>query len=398
MKTKLLFTFLILLYCIEFFSCTTLQIPYTQISVVLNYLLLAYSLFNVDSKRSVFVTPMRMIILSMFLSFIPAYIIYNQTIYQSLFAVAPAMLGVNVYFLLLKWRIYEKDLLKILIWLSIIWTIIEIAQQITYPIYIFNGRPPSEFTGLENRMGFWRFYVFGVDYALLAFMFVYYKVLKGEKKERFFNIFSMIFIFIGIVLFLARKSIYGTISCIFIGVLFSNKKLSTSSKIVITIAAAVVVYMLSWVMSDLNIQTNKEFVDEDFIRYLAASFFINEVSDSPLYYLFGAGAPYGGSRLGVFISSLADSFHFFQADCGIVGYFSMFGLLGVAAYVFLIVKIIINRKYVDFPLILYLIIRLELIFFDFWGIGLRGVTAFAVYVYLLECSIRKNKQIALRRS
>jgi hypothetical protein len=39
--------------------------------------------------------------------------------------------------------------------------------------------------------------------------------------------------------------------------------------------------------------------------------------------------------------------------------------------------------------------KIALIIFDFWGIWAPGMMAFALFMYLLDCNIRKNKQKAL---
>ena len=87
----------------------------------------------------------------MFLSFIPAYIDWNQSILLSLQASIKYTWILFIYFILRRWNIGTSYIMKYIIILSIIWVIIEIGQQFTYPNYWFTGRPDEGY-GIAERM------------------------------------------------------------------------------------------------------------------------------------------------------------------------------------------------------------------------------------------------------
>ena len=71
---------------------------------------------------------------------------------------------------------------------------------------------------------------------------------------------------------------------------------------------------------------------EDFIRYLAAKYFIVDFSNSPLYPIFGTG--WGSLALGNKLEYCKHVLHFYISDVGIIGYYSTVGLVGVSAIIF----------------------------------------------------------------
>lgn len=359
---------------------------------VVGIILLAYSLntiFCQQSNDNVFKAGSVWVLCSFFMGMLSSYILYDQGFYQSLKAISPWIFCVCLYFLCIKWRIQEGFIIRFLVIFSIVFTAIEILQQLTYPQMLFNGRAANENTGdVEQRMGLWRFYIFGIDYCILACLFCFQKVMQKHQKY----IWLLIVTFLGIVFFVARKNIFAVISCFIIGVIFGSKKSSVFSKILITTFVLAIFSILPTYMADLMEQTSNEIDNEDFIRYVAADYFIHDFNNSPFYVLFGSGLAGGKSALAMQIDYLQETFRFFKSDCGFIGYYSDFGWFGISAMLYLIVRIVANYKYIDQYLLLYLLLRIEISFFDFWGNYPRNLAAWFIYLYLIECSIRRNKQ------
>ena len=347
------------------------------------------TIFGLHTHHIIFRKSNVWILFSFFLSMLSSYILYKQGIYQSLKAISPLLFCCCLYFLCIKWHIQENFIIRFLIVFSIVFTTAEMIQQLTYPEMWFNGRPPNETTGrIEQRMGLWRFYIFGIDYCMLACLFCFQKTLEGLKKYLWLLIIS----FVGIVFFVARKNIFAIISCFIVGILFSSKKSSVYNKILFSIFIMAIVIILPIYMTDLIAQTTDEINDEDFVRYMAANYFIYDFNDSPLYVLFGSGRASGNSQLAQEISYLIEQFRYYKSDCGFIGYYSDFGLFGIAAMLYLIFQIIKNYKFIDSYLLLYLFLRIEISFFDFWGNYPRNFATWFIYLYLIECSINRNKQ------
>ena len=76
--------------------------------------------------------------------------------------------------------------MKIVTVFCFIWVAIEIGQQFTYPEYWFLGRQ-NEWDIVENRMGLWRFYIWGIDFVMLAFAFYAGKAFSDVYKRQVLN-------------------------------------------------------------------------------------------------------------------------------------------------------------------------------------------------------------------
>lgn len=339
-----------------------------------------------------------LVVLSFLLSCIPSILIFGQSVYDSLGGILMFVFPMSLYYILHRWNVEERLVFKYLMIFTAVFGFFEVIQQFTYPTYWFNGRAADEYSGLlEQRMGFWRFYLFGIGYCLLAIMLCFGKILKKEGKT-IYNYGMFIICAIAIYFFLARKDIYAVVSCIAIGTLFYSKRGgNTGSKIFIGILLVGIYFFLSNAMVDLNAQTQTEMGEgnEDFIRFVAADYFINSFSDSPLYYVFGSGVPGGKNYLASQISYLIDNMHIYQDDCGFVGYFSRFGLFGVLMQIIILYKICVNYKYLDMSLLMFALLQVEISFFDFWGNNARNLAAWAIFLYLVDKNIQKNKQIKI---
>ncbi|MBR4920434.1 MAG: hypothetical protein IKZ62_03835 [Prevotella sp.] len=279
---------------------------------------------------------------------------------------------------------------QMLLYISLFFTAVEIIEQFTYPNYLFCGRIEKEDnTTVEQRMGIWRMYVYGIYCCMLCFTLLLQKILDGKNLME--NVAFIIVVFVGIVFFVARKNIYAAVSVVALGFLFGKGKSSFLPKLFLAALLIALFYILPNIMIDLNEKSANELGNDDFIRFIAARHFIYDFNGSPLYYLFGAGIPYGESALSAKISQLSEYYKIYQSDCGFIGYFSKVGIIGLLPYILIFYKIIKNYKFVDLSLLLYLVILIELAFFDFFGQQLRNVVPTMLYLYLVEQSIRKNK-------
>lgn len=359
---------------------------------IMGFVLLSISIVYIwNNKFLLFRNELLFFICTFVFSAFSSYFLYGQDFYLSLKGSMPFAFALGLYVLANKFDLSPNFIFKVLLGFSFVFICIEIIEQFTYPDYLFCGRIEKDNRELEIRMGLWRMYVFGINYCLLVYTIILQRIFDGEKIVR--NIFLLFFLFVGIVVFTARKDIFAALSIILIGYFISTQmQQTTSTRTILLFLIAAAFLVLPDLMSELNEQSRNEITDENFIRYMAAGYFMYEMNTSPAYYLFGAGIPTGDSPLAMHIKKLSESFGFYQADCGFVGYISMLGVVGLLPYILIISKIIRNFKYVDLSLILFGIMMLELSFFDFFGFSTRNVAATMIYLYLVEISIEENIQ------
>ena len=291
-------------------------------------------------------------------------------------------------------------LTKIVTGICVIWVFLELFQQLTYPPNLwFSGRYLiNDKFDVEQRLGLWRFYIWGVDFVMIAFSYWLYSIKDKSISISFVVKLLLAIIFtIGLLCYGSRKHIYVTI--LILG-LFGFKGKGFNKYFIMLFIAYFLYVLYNYFyanLAELNEMANKSQGEgEDFIRLIAAKYFLFDFSSSPLYPIFGCGLDFGESKLGHEIHHLADFYGIYQADVGIIGYYSKFGLLGVSAIVMYIVYFIKNWRYIDDWLKSFFIMKNVLIIFDFWAIWDVGMMAYAIFLYILGINIKKNKMQELK--
>lgn len=385
---------LLVLLSIDFFAFRPwLTMPgHRGLVILIGVLILMFTVysFNKTTKKYLFGTEIKLFLLTFVFSAFSSYILYKQSFFSSFSASMIYCIAVGLYVMAHHIDLQYSFLFKMLLYISLSFTAIEIIEQFTYPNYLFCGRvEKEEYETVEQRMGIWRMYIYGIYFCMLCFTLLLQKLFDGKDIMK--NAIYIVTIFVGIVLFVARKNIYAAISVVALGFVFGRGKRAFISKILLAVLLISILFILPSIMIDLNDKTSNELGNDEFVRYVAARYFIFDFNTSPLYYLFGAGIPFGESSLSMQISELQYNYHIFQSDCGVVGYFSKVGIIGLIPYFLIIYKIIKNHKYVDISLLLYLVIMIELAFFDFFGQQLRNLAPTMIYLYLVEQCIKRNK-------
>ena len=336
-------------------------------------------------------------IITIFLCIIPALIDYNQSPYQTFRECVNLSYSLFLYFVLKKYKVEESFIIKTITIISFIWVVFELGQQYTYPSFLFSGRYITH-GAIEERMGIWRFYIWGVDLVMLSYA---YMLSAIASKNKILNIKSLIIAsvyFAGLLCYGSRKHIFVVL---FVLVLFAIRARNGKIQrlVILGLIFSVFAFLYSFFYVDfynLNsaIETSQG-SGEDFIRFLSAKYYIYDFSHSKLYPIMGAGLDAYGSRLWQKLQYAQNYFGgtlgFWQADVGIIGYYSKFGLLGVSAIFMYIGYVIKNWKYIDEWLKYFFIMKVLLIVFDFWAIWDVGMMAYSIFLFLLERSIKRNK-------
>lgn len=354
-------------------------------------IVLCYCIPILFNKKSFFRKEYILLYLSLVSCAISSSILYGQSYLDSIKVSLPYFFGWSFYLLALRFKLGTNTIFKVLLLYSIFYTLIEMVQQLTYPIYWFCGRIEAEGEiSLENRMGLWRFTLDGLNICILCFTLIFHRVISN-KGMRIKNIILLLFVFIGIVFSVARKDIYACMLAMGVGIFFTKGRYGVLSKFFLAIIVASIVVLSFNYMTDLNEQAVAELDNEDFVRFVAMKFFFFDMNSSPIYYLFGAGVPNHESELGKTIEYLSEVFGYFQTDVGVVGYMSKVGLFGLLPYFMIAYKILRNWRFVDVGLLLYLFVLIMIGFFDFWGNRMQNIAAFSIFLYLVEMSIRDKR-------
>ncbi len=334
-------------------------------------------------------------IVTIFISFIPAYIEWNQSVISTVKASIVLSYGLFLFLVLHKWQYSTKALMSVLTFLSVVWVILEIGQQFTYPTFWFSGRFLQN-NSVNERMGIWRFYIWGVDVVMISFSYWLFRCIdltKKTNKNMVKSVLIAILLMAGLLCYGSRKHIFATLAILAYSVLTVKGK---RKYVYVCIALLLLLFLFETFFAgyaEMSERANEaQGEGEDFIRYISAQYFLFDFSNSPLYPLWGAGLEGEGSLLKGQLERLAD-YGLYQADVGIIGYYSKFGLLGVSAIVWYIYIFLRNWKFIDKWFKYFFIMKMFLIIFDFWAIWSVGMMAYAVFLYMLDQNIKKNKAI-----
>lgn len=364
------------------------------------YLLVIISKYKILNRTTVGVDKIVLwTIITVFIGIIPSYIEYNQNVFESFRACLRLVHGLFLYFVLRCWAYDSKRLMSILTFISLVWVFLEIGQQFTYPDFMFSGRF-FVYDKLDMRMGLYRFYIWGVDFVMIAFAYWMCKFFSKSKSviNKITYVFPIAIILMsGLICYVSRKHIYAVlVLCVFFAIK-SNKQLRIGNVIMVGIIFLFLFMTFFDSFMDMDAYAwEQQGTGDDFIRWLSAKFFIFNFSNSPLYPLWGAGLEVSSSKLGLLLNKISQN-GFYQQDCGIIGYYSKFGLLGVSAIVWYIVFFIKKRSKIDIWLHGFFIMKLLLIVFDFWAIWDVGMSAYAVFLYFLHCNFKKNMIMSRKR-
>jgi hypothetical protein len=232
-------------------------------------------------------------ILFPWLSVIPGYYSHGQTLYQSAFVLSTYSLVFIFYFIFLKYKISETLFINVLIVFAIVYTFLELFQQLTYPNYWFSGREVMETTGdLEIRLGLYKFYMTGINLVILAAFYCWDRLLKNFNKRL---LYLFIFLIIGIYAFLARKMDFSFIICIAISYFLTKKRKWYYGFLILTFFSLLYLYS-DKIFGDFIEKTQSELSDDDFIRFQSMGFYLNYFDD-PLTLILGNSREYGDSAL-----------------------------------------------------------------------------------------------------
>lgn len=389
-----------ILVAIDFWSFIYWPVPrWMNISIAL--VSIAIILFAngdyVRNKRSFVDIIVVCTIFTIFLSIIPAVIDYHQKLVATSVQCLSLTYGLFFYFVLQRYRPSSQYIIYIITIISVVWVFLELVQQLTYPTFAFSGRYFT--TGIKERLGLWRFYIYGVDFVMLAYAYWLARVKDNNDNLTRKAILAFIF-FAGLLCYGSRKHIYVTIFVFAASALKGKTNMKNFFLLLLTIGTISLLFIEFYAdLHELNETTAEtQGTGDDFIRYLSAKYYLFYFSDSELYPLFGAGMEVEGSSLWRNLNFAQDVLRFWQSDVGIIGYYSKFGLFGVSAILLYIGYFIRNWNFIDSWFKYFFVMKMILIVFDFWAIWDVGMTAYAFFLYLLDCNIKKNKAIQIYRS
>lgn len=394
MSKKYTFITLLALVYIEFFSFIDFKMPfYNSLCRIVDLVLILFLIFKVGFKVQNFIDRTVLgLMLVPFLSIIPAFFIHQQDVERS-FLNTTYNAGYIFYFLLCSLKCKESKIRNIILCLGFFYCLINVVQQFTYPNILFNNTDQ-----MQERNGYYNFTIFGTELGIFFVIFYYAKCLSNKK-----TLLPLLLFAIGILCFYfksKRQSLF-YFAIIFIYGLFILHRIRLK-QLVFVLTGVIILYLnFDKLFGQLIEMSDKDDVSY-YARIMSYSFYgITYNKGNLLAIIFGNGIPsigitkYGREINLIQTMTFKTDWGFgglWRDDIGIVGSYSLYGLVYVFVIVYYFYNYIKNRKYFDVPLRLFtLYIILELPLVTFFNSSNAGILCDSFMFFLFRESYVRNK-------
>lgn len=337
--------FLISTSCIKF-----IYWPHTLSYLTRAYGLMATALFLFGRKaktavRRNYSVLVLTVTLFPFLSIYNSYAIYGQDPFISFLKTSQNLIFL-LYFVLHHYRVGEAAILRSFLFYASATVVIQIVQQFTYPYACFGLESAKNIMlesgsmeAAEMRNGLWRFRVGLNGYFAVPIIFSTCMWLK--KKYDCGLAWVFLILCVSIYLTLTRQVIFACVVTLFTA--FFMGKMKPRNLALCVLSAAGLYFAYDSLLGELVEKTADE-TNEHNVRVLAATYFWEESTRSPLTFLLGYGEYYSGSRYGQLRGYLQDASGFYVGDVGFVGQIYTYGLLYVISSYLLMGRVFFHRS------------------------------------------------------
>jgi hypothetical protein len=370
-QLEIAFVFLLVIISLKFFDARFLN------DSALNYLLfltliitIIISVPYVLPRNKGFVFPIQLLLASMFISIIMAGLYWDQSLVDSLIAIAPYLIFF-FFFYLLHIRFPVELLEKIIVIYGVLYILLYTFEFIHSPT-VFFGKPLWGDEFLESR-GIVRIIFPGGGVFILT-SFIAINKLTSQEKNRWFWLLLTIAGLVIPVMQVTRQFIAGIL---LIYLYHAIRTISLTKKVLIFVSFIAILVFLQNVdhpiinglidstRGDASLGTN-------YIRVLAGEYFLSDFSPNLVTQLLGNGVPYFGvSNFGLYVDSLGVTQEYFLSDVGIIAVYVMFGVLAILAYLLIWIKSFIISVPENFQYLKYYL----------WFMLLTSLTWYTTYHY-----------------
>lgn len=279
-----------------------------------------------------------------FPSMINSWLYFGQSFIQSLIADLAALSYIT-YFMLHRYQVEERTILKAILFMALLIVGIQVFQQFSYPNCWF-GIHDEEKQAItkelaEQRNGLWRFRMHINGFYTCPILFAAWIWLQRKFDSRTMIVCCLLLV--SIYLTLTRQVMVACIFAVFMSSFIGEQK---NKKAALLLGLLFIVGLYEYydvLFSSLSEQTKDEST-EDNIRLFSATYFWEESLKSPLTFLFGYGAHHLDSGFGDLMSHLNKDYGFYISDVGFIGQIYQKGLFYVLTTYWLFYKIFFRFK------------------------------------------------------
>ena len=298
------------------------------------------------------------------------------------------------YFVLHILDLPAEKIIKLLIFIGGVWAFLTIVQQFTYPQVYFYTRGEGN-AGLR-RGGLIRLMPIGQHYGVFMLLFFFYQYLTKKKLNAWLYICLGLG---GLYYYGTRQVAASAVICMLCGVMLLKgvSKWAYLFMFFIMAVLVVVVFQPSMITTYVELTTT-QLDNDDYVRFRAAEFYLNDYWPHWAAKLLGNGRPHLSSSYGMEMRYITSTYGYWTSDIGIIGTFSTYGIFYVLNILWLNIKGLTlwfpfdKDKYLRL-LFVYSTILLPL------NIGYNhgsGICFFCLTFYLVDKALAEKKEAALK--
>jgi hypothetical protein len=383
--------FILLMALNKFFEYKPFQEFSGKVVYVLFIILLVFTFRRLSFKKGVFIGPIKYIFLSLVIAIIPSILFWDQGVFQSIAAIAPYSYFL-LFFFLIEAKIKREYIIKIVLANAYIGLLLFVWQTINSSGVLFGyveefkldrGVVRIVFPG-EGFMFFALFYYlnklgrrFKIKYiiALIAFLMM----MLMQVTRIYILAFGLIAIYHFMVKSKVQYRVFGIMFFVAGYLFFFN----TDNKIITEVRD----------QNQHDVETK-----DDYIRLLAADYYLFKFPKNEISYFLGNGAYYHNSSYGKKILSLNENERYYLEDLGLLKGYVLFGVLFVFGYILIFIKSFTvstpyNQLYLKYYIWMILILSLTTRANTNAGFGVVMVTVLYLFefAYLEQNNWNKTK-------
>lgn len=374
----------------NFYSCIYFDLKiYQYIHLVILLFFIHSTLkgyFSAELSNKKYVLAMALLPLG---SIISAQILHSQGYIDTL-VVHRMHLGWLIYFVLAKYKYTSKDVFKALFIFSIIYSIINLTQQLTFPQAPFGVRTiGSQFSsnlldgGIEKRFGMLRFGIEGSEFVGLTL----FLLIRNRRQNK---ILYTILLITAIMGFGSRVSFFSSVLGLCL-ICFSYTQAKSKFIYIAAMSCLIIVIILFWT----SIFGNLGNVQNDFegSRLTSYAYFWKQYIYHPLSILMGNGVPHGSSKYALEgVVTYIGTEKAILSDVGILRAMYFWGGIYTFAFLLLMTKLLFNRYLkIELKAIIIVLFINIWVYCPLWEIG--NMVYMGLFVYLCDISIKERKQL-----
>jgi hypothetical protein len=388
---QILFIFLLVVVSFNFFEAKFLPEGITrlmQFLFVFAAIVLAFP-FSFP-KWEGFVFPIHLMILSMVMSIFLSYLSWAQGFIDSIKATVPLMLWI-FFFYLLKIRIPIKTIENIVLIYAGVYVLLYLFQFINSGTILFGWS-----TSFSTERGIKRIIFPGGGIFFLASFIALNRLTDKDTNKFVWGPLALL----GLVIPVMQVTRQLIVATLFIYVLHFTRELNLIKKaFVIFVFLGLVLFIINSnhpiVQGLKKAQAETSSQGDEYIRVVAAKYFINEFSPGLINRILGNGVSYGEkSDYGKYVSKLENTKDYYLADVGFVAVYVMFGILALIAFILIWIKsftIPVPKEYMYLKYYLWFLLMTCITSNSIYHYNYLIASVFTLYIYQRIYIREKNR-------